>query len=360
MEGGMSISLRVLILRILLCGVIKTTPSFALHRGFVSEHRRNFQLFSSSADPSSETTYTVKTLPFQGKTFSYRHYPAAFESVQMMPLLLVHPVGVGISAWFWDRFAREWTESGGGPVVVPDLLGCGRRDRWTSAENDDLAVLPLWTEQCAALIQHEFANKGMPVTVLAQGGLAPVGIRLAAKNINAIVALVLTTPPSWEALCMPLKANEVAKNLSRLQALPKFVFGLLSSRQAIRFFSALFLFAKAGNENAVVDGTWLNEACNDAADDTTRFAIWHFNAGTCEIPDYSNDLMNIRVPTLVVTGEETSDDPAGRVLSFERNMQRARGAVVPETKNVIPWQNPLELRSATDDFLASYGLSSRR
>ena len=30
------------------------------------------------------------------------------RSENELPLLLVHPVGIGLSSWFWDKFLDEW------------------------------------------------------------------------------------------------------------------------------------------------------------------------------------------------------------------------------------------------------------
>ena len=43
----------------------------------------------------------------------------------------VHPVGIGLSSWFWDRFIGEWR---GGAVFTIDLIGCGDSDPWEPAD----------------------------------------------------------------------------------------------------------------------------------------------------------------------------------------------------------------------------------
>ncbi len=43
-------------------------------------------------------------------------------------LILIHPIGVGLSGMFWQRFIKTWLAQNPGSLVYnPDLLGCGAR-----------------------------------------------------------------------------------------------------------------------------------------------------------------------------------------------------------------------------------------
>ena len=45
------------------------------------------------------------------------------------PLLLIHPVGVGLSARFWDRFINHWKEtSDERELIAPDLQSASHFD----------------------------------------------------------------------------------------------------------------------------------------------------------------------------------------------------------------------------------------
>ena len=102
-----------------------------------------------------------------GWRLAFRHRPAAKGHEQDAPLLLIHPVGVGLSAWFWERMMDRWD---GGAVYAPDLIGCGASDEWAPDERG--MFLPLdWSRGVEALWRQHVRQ---PCVVVAQGGLAPV------------------------------------------------------------------------------------------------------------------------------------------------------------------------------------------
>ena len=79
------------------------------------------------------------------------------------PVLLVHPVGIGLDAWFWDKFIDTWE---GAELFVPDLIGCGASEAWRPAERG--LFLPLdWSRGCEALWRLHIRR---PCVVVAQGG----------------------------------------------------------------------------------------------------------------------------------------------------------------------------------------------
>ena len=41
------------------------------------------------------------------------------------PLLLIHPVGVGLSAKFWNRFINRWKETGDERDLIAQDVSCG-------------------------------------------------------------------------------------------------------------------------------------------------------------------------------------------------------------------------------------------
>ncbi len=126
-----------------------------------------------------------------GWRLAFRHKRAAAGRESDPPLLLVHPVGIGLSGWFWERFIEQWL---GGEVFAPDLIGCGASDAWVPEERG--LFLPLdWSRGCEALWRARIRR---PCVVVAQGGLAPVGVQLAAREADdwsggrAVSRLVLT------------------------------------------------------------------------------------------------------------------------------------------------------------------------
>ncbi|MEO0948435.1 MAG: alpha/beta hydrolase, partial [Cyanobacteria bacterium J06641_5] len=62
--------------------------------------------------------------------YTWRGHRCAYEvynpTESGVPLVLVHPIGVGLGRAFWRRFVNAWP--GKNPIYVPDLLGCGQSD----------------------------------------------------------------------------------------------------------------------------------------------------------------------------------------------------------------------------------------
>ena len=144
-------------------------------------------LSSSFAAPSRAATATrcraaqavaapqLREYEYDGWKLAYRHKPAAAGREGDAPLLLVHPIGIGLDSWFWEKFLGAWS---GGDVYAPDLIGTGGGDTWDPAERGLFVPLD-WARGCEALWRQEIRR---PCVVVTQGGLAPVGVLLAARS----------------------------------------------------------------------------------------------------------------------------------------------------------------------------------
>ena len=62
---------------------------------------------------------------YQHKDFkmTYLYKKAAPGRENDDPILMVHPVGVGLSSWFWTRVMESFENNP--PIYAPDLIGCG-------------------------------------------------------------------------------------------------------------------------------------------------------------------------------------------------------------------------------------------
>ena len=99
----------------------------------------------------------------------------------------------------------------GPAMLAPNLIGCGISEG-SDAWNPDTRGLfvPLdWVKGCEALMEQYVSetNKApwqgilgnnQSYTVVAQGGLAPIGVLLASRNPKAVNQLVLASPPTWK------------------------------------------------------------------------------------------------------------------------------------------------------------------
>lgn len=132
--------------------------------------------------------------------YIWNNYRCAYEvhnptnsTPEGVPLLLIHPIGVGLSRQFWQRFCHEWYQQAHrNQIYNPDLLGCGESDM------PHVACTPSdWAEQLQQFLQKVVQK---PVVVVVQGALLPVAIELVQKEPNLIAGLVLAGPPAWAVI----------------------------------------------------------------------------------------------------------------------------------------------------------------
>lgn len=301
------------------------------------------EVSSSSNITSGYDDVSIRTYEYDGWTLSYRYKPAAPGYKLQAPLLLIHPVGIGLSSWFWNKFLAEWQ---GPAVYAPDLIGCGVKNGGSPYIPQERGLFfPLgWVQGCEALMQQQVLN-ALPLpgsvvgqgangwNVICQGGLAPIGVLLAARNPTTVSSLVLTSPPTWSEMTTAIPEAELSRNYDFLTnpLIEPLAFGLLETRWAIRFFSNLFLFA-----NGDCDDEWLDLACNEIAIES-RPPIAVFNAGFCNHRSFRQELETLQQPALILSGDDDKR-VAGRE-EYQPNMQDCTMESLPG-QNVLPWESP--------------------
>lgn len=287
----------------------------------------------------------MQTNPTHTQFYNWQNYRCAYQvyqpensQPQNIPLLLLHPIGVGLSGKFWQRFVREWYGSGQRNLIYnPDLLGCGESDK------PHVAYTPKdWAEQLQYFLQTVVQT---PVILVVQGALFPVALELLQLESNLIAKLVLSGPPTWpvitkkspnwrKKLAWNIFDSPVGNAFYRYARTPKF----LSS------FSTKRLFASADT----VDAEWLNTLVAGAANPASRHAVFSFLAGFWR-KDYSSLIATIKQPTLVVLGEsassiskegktQTADDTLADYLEI---LPQGRGVKIPG-RNVLPYESTAE------------------
>ena len=252
------------------------------------------------------------------------------------PLLLIHPVGIGLSSWFWEPFMESWSYS---DIFCPDLIGCGLiGDKWDPNERG--LFFPLdWVRQCETLI-HDILNS-QPCVVMTQGGLAPVGILLAKRNPSSVKQLILCSPPTWNELTKALGQTELKRNYDLLRSeYGELAFSFLEQKWAIKFFSDLFLF------EGEADSIWIELAFAECTA-ANRSAVAVFNAGLLQHRSYKEELKELSQPTLILTGNEDKRQ-RGRI-PYARNMMNCRLRSVPGC-NVLPWESTDFVLHITEHF----------
>uniref|UniRef100_A0A7S2VCV4 AB hydrolase-1 domain-containing protein n=1 Tax=Entomoneis paludosa TaxID=265537 RepID=A0A7S2VCV4_9STRA len=332
---------------------------------------RSYERFSflameaSSAIPGPDPDVSfplLKSYTFDGWNLAYQYKPAAEGFENANPLLLVHPVGIGLSSWFWNKFMETWE----GPMLVAiDLIGCGIQhgaDPWDPDERG-LSVPLGWVKAAEALMQEVMveapikqlpnllsllggsSNRKIPqYSVVVQGGLAPVGVLLASRNPMQVEKLVMTSPPTWQQMTNGVSETELAKNYEffRSPIRGRLAFSLLESRWAVQFFSNLFLFAEP------CDKTWLDEVEKEACKEA-RPPVQVFNSGFCLARSFEEELASLSQPTLILQGSEDTARIPNRA-EYANTMQQCSLQEI-RGKNVLPWESSTDVVRAIQNFL---------
>lgn len=299
--------------------------------------KRNAARLKKLRGGSMATAMTRGTFSYNGFQCAYRHKPAAAGFEEAPPLLLIHPVGIGLASWFWDKFADEYE---GGEVFVPDLIGCGQSDAWDPAERGLFVPLD-WVRSLEALWREHIRR---PMVVMSQGGLAPVAVRLAARETDnwrgglAVRGLILASPPEWKSMAEGYGEEEVAKNFRQLSTvlggagpLPTFAYRTLCARGFVQFFSDLFLFSDKADEAFL-------EACASTARPERRWPVLAFNAGMVATNGLDVELRALEQPTVVLYGTQGGKPNAESQAEYEGLMRDCRVQPIPQACNVLPWE----------------------
>lgn len=280
--------------------------------------------------------------------------PVAKQNVPA--LLLIHPIGVGLSRRFWQPFIDRWDRLGGSARIYNlDLLGCG------DSEMPQRAYKPRdWAEQIAYFVEQVAKE---PVVLVVQGALLPVAVELmglpAQKQVKG---LVLSGPPAW-----PLMSTETASWKTRLAwSLFSSPLGNLFYRYArrasfLRSFSKKQLFERAED----VSDSWLEMLNAGSRQMNSRYAVFSFLAGFWR-RDYENAIASIQQPVLVVMGETASTidrkvskqvdtpktlaDNRKRLQDYLDHFPRAKGVSITG-RNVLPYESTTEFTEVVDSFI---------
>lgn len=292
--------------------------------------------------------------------YSYRNFRCAYSvfcsneaSITNAPLVLIHPIGVGLSRTFWQRFVENYlSQNPSSTIYNPDLLGCGACDM------PSVAYYPIdWALQLKYMIETEIKK---PVVLVVQGASFPIAIKLVQiLESHWIKGLVLSAPPAWRTMRDAAKPRKQKLLWNLLFNSPvglgNLFYRYARRRQFIESFSIRQLFADA----AQVDRHWLDELTEGAADLQSRYAVFSFLAGFWR-EDYASDIANITQPTLVVFGEQSSsisregksETVQERLNYYTVNLSQGKGCIIPG-RNVLPYESTADFTKAVANFLES-------
>lgn len=244
------------------------------------------------------------------------------------PLLLIHPVGVGLNHRFWDRFIECWAQRG--VVRAPDLLGCAPGPSQPR---------PLTPQHWAQALRSDLLALNTAAVLVVQGGSLPIALELLKLEPAACAGLVMVGPPGWRVMGEPAKRwLQVLLWHGLFQGLSGRLFWRWARREAfLRSFSIKELFADSG----AVDHEWIAMLRDESADPITRWAVFAFLAGFWR-GNYHQQMQAITIPTLALFGDQASGiSRSGRRDTTERKLADYSAAIDQLTTAVIPGRNVL-------------------
>ncbi len=293
---------------------------------------------------------------WQGFNCGYTVFSSSKFLSDASALVLIHPIGVGLSGIFWQRFIDTWLKQNPNSVVYnPDLLGCGDSDM------PSVAYYPVdWAAQLKYFIQTVVKK---PVTLVVQGASFPIAIKLL-ENFSEpglVKSLVLSAPPAWRTITDAAKPRQQKLLWNLLFNSPIGLGNLFylyaRRRQFIESFSIHQLFANV----EAVDSNWLDELTQGAKNPQSRYAVFSFLAGFWR-EDYAAAISRIEQPTLVVFGKQSSsisregkqETPQDRLDAYLEHLPQGQGCFI-EGRNVLPYESTSEFVRVVSDFQQKIG-----
>jgi len=303
---------------------------------------------------SPANSRNFKTSPTQFYTWNnYRcayeiHTPTDEDNNQKIALLLIHPIGVGLSRHFWQRFYEEWYQTGRKNLIYnPDLLGCGESDK------PHVAYTPNdWAEQLQDFLQNVVKK---PVILVVQGALFPVAIDLVQnpRTSELVKGIILSGPPAWPVITKKAEKWQQKLTWNLLDSpLGNAFYRYARGEKFLRSFSVRQLFA----EEKQVDTEWLNMLNLGAKDMASRYAVFAFLARFWQ-QGYEQAITKINQPTLVILGEKASsiskagikETPEQRSQAYLTHLPKGEFIFIPG-RNVLPFESTAEFTKVVADF----------
>ncbi|MBE9216879.1 alpha/beta hydrolase [Plectonema cf. radiosum LEGE 06105] len=302
----------------------------------------------------NKTANTSQFYTWNNFRCAYEVYTPKNSAPDGIPLLLIHPIGVGLSRKFWYRFCDEWDKKGNHNLIYnPDLLGCGESDM------PRIAYTPIdWAEQLQYFIQSVIQK---PVILVVQGALFPVAIELVKKQPDLIAGIILSGPPAWSIMtkAAPEWQQKLLWNLLFDSPSGNLFYRYARRKKFLADFSVKQLF----DSQEDVDDEWLDTLREGAKNPASRHAVFSFLAGFWR-KDYQKDIESITQPTLAVFGETASsisqsgkkDSTEKRLADYQLHLPQGSAIAIPR-RNVLPYESTVEFVEAITPFVNELGVN---
>ena len=314
------------------------------HGSKLSRLRRRLSSRTKKKDSPTDhqTSSTSRLYRF---TYDYNELVIGSSTNQntITAVMLIHPIGVGIGRWYYDRLLQSLKEqyddiNSRVVFITPDLLGsataCGPIvDSDTVPSLDKLPLLNItdWSDQVSHLMSEyetkskEEGNQIVNWSIVANGGCAPIALKVAAdrtKNTTpfkaSVTTVMISSPPRLpffiECNTDPKKVYKSYRTLCGLVGKAFWWYSLRKSGKFIQKFSEKNLVgdpANLGEEwlpNCLAASTSFNGQC--------RYSIFAFLAGSLQdgCIDSLNTLKGSNVAIDFIRGEDKRRNSAKSVF----------------------------------------------
>ncbi len=294
----------------------------------------------------------------QTKYYNWKKYNCAYteygtDENNQVPLVLIHPIGVGLSGIFWNRFLEHFTNKNASyKIYNPDLLGCGKSDL------PRIAYDPKdWAMQLNFFLENVVKK---PVILVVQGASFPIAIYMSAGDLKCdfIKGLILSGPPAWNIMTNGgnRKISEIIWNLFFDSFVGSLFYKYAQGRKFIRSFSVKQLFAQEKD----VDDQWLDMLEKGGLNPKNRYAVFSFLAGFWR-KDYTKLMKTMEQKTLLLMGKEATsvskdgfkESPDQRIELYKQNMLNLEGKKI-SGRNVLPYESTEEFLAEVQDFIKTF------
>ncbi|WP_017293613.1 alpha/beta fold hydrolase [Geminocystis herdmanii] len=290
--------------------------------------------------------------------YSWNKYKCAYTSYNTdkmhdRAIVLIHPIGVGLSGNFWHRFLQTQTQLNYNlPIYNPDLLGCGNSDL------PRIAYDPKdWANQLNYFINNIVKK---PVILVVQGASFPIAIYMASGELKSdlIEGLILSGPPAWNIMINGgnLRISEIIWNLFFDSFIGSLFYQYARRREFIKSFSIKELFGEAKN----VDDEWLDMLSQSAIEPKSRYAVFSFLAGFWR-KDYTKLMQKLDQKILLLMGEKATsvskegfkETPDQRIELYQKNIPNVQGKKI-KGRNVLPYESSEEFLTEVINFYQQF------
>ena len=251
-------------------------------------------------------------------------------------IMLIHPIGVGIGRWYYDRLLaelkhRENLFTQRTTVIALDLLACASAsepviDMKQQLVSDKLPLFTVkdWSNQVIQLMEQYEASTTDTVkwVLLSNGGCVPIALDAAAQVPSKVSQVILSAPPRLVGLLRESpSATKLQKAYRRLSGIAGQVFwwyALRKDGQFVKTFSERNLAADPSTLGASWTPTCV-ATCRTYP--KSRYSTFAFLAGSLQW-DCRDTLKTLQtMPIDVIQGGDSRSNPA-RSWLWETKRQR--------------------------------------